>query len=295
MLVQGILDLEKNHSNFNLPYEFGRAKEHIKVMKNLTKIKRKFKNEPKPKVVLKDIQWAFVNIDGSSKKQKDLDREYELRLGLNIERRDYQGFLVPSRTCKQIKEDKENFNQYEALVKNNIEETKIDRLKKTDNFIQTSYEKLINDPEVLEENEELNHPLSQEELKNIEATSTIIDKYLSNEIKNYDEKYFKKKMGSDKQQYFDLYKAEYYLLQRAAIMDYSNIYNETKNFFFSKMRRIPFSGEFDETLLYFAFVKKMEEEKYFNTNFIPGLCRDLTVQQLETRKDCYWKAFIYNK
>jgi GTPase Era involved in 16S rRNA processing len=200
-------------------------------MKNLAKIKKKFKHKPKPKVVLKDIQWAFANIDGSSKKQKDLDREYELRLGLNIERRDYQGFLVPSRTCKQIKEDKENLNQYESLVKNNIEETKIERLKKIDDFIQTSFEKLNNEPEDLEENEKLNTPLSQEELRNIEATSIIIDKYLSNEIKSYDDKYFKKKIGSDKQQYFDLYKGEYYLLQRAAIMDYSNIYNETKNFF----------------------------------------------------------------
>jgi hypothetical protein len=46
------------------------------------------------------------------------------------------------------------------LIKNNIEEIKIERLKKIDDFIQKSYEKLNNEPEDLEENEELNALLS---------------------------------------------------------------------------------------------------------------------------------------
>jgi hypothetical protein len=42
-------------------------------MKNLAKIKKKYKNKPKPKVVLKDIQWFCPNFNGSSKKEIDLE------------------------------------------------------------------------------------------------------------------------------------------------------------------------------------------------------------------------------
>jgi hypothetical protein len=271
-------------------FEFNRAEKHRKVLENREKNKRKAK--VKAKVGVKDIQWILSSINSSSKKERDLHKEYERRLCLNMKKPNIEEFLIPSRNCKQIKEDNKNLKQYESLVENNIEETKINRLKRIDNFIQSSYEQLNKESENLNEIQEPESPLSIEDLKNIEATSSVIDKYLSNEIKNYGPDYFKKKISHDKEEFFDLYKGEFYLLVRVALMNYPNLLKETNNFFAKRIKRQPGSGEFDETLMYFAFIKKMEEENYFNTNFIPGLCRDLTVNQLEIRKDVYWKAFL---
>jgi hypothetical protein len=39
----------------------------------------------------------------------------------------------------------------------------------------------------------------------------------------------------------------------------------------------------------------MEEEGYFNVDMIPGLCSNLTIQQLIIRKMVYRKAFIEDK
>jgi hypothetical protein len=39
----------------------------------------------------------------------------------------------------------------------------------------------------------------------------------------------------------------------------------------------------------------MEEESYFNVDFIPGMCDNLTVNQLLIRREVYRKAFINNE
>jgi hypothetical protein len=189
------LDLEKNNLGItNMPTQFN-------VVKKNKEILEKNKRTTKPKVGVKDIQWALCNLNSSSKKNIALDKEYESRLGLK--RKSFiEEFKVPTRTYKQIMEDKENLRLYESLVENNTEQNKVDRLKKIDNFIQSS-SPLIEENLDNSDTQDSKIPLSIEEIRSIEATSDIISKYLNSELNNYGPDYFKKKIRSDKQKYFD--------------------------------------------------------------------------------------------
>jgi hypothetical protein len=73
------------------------------------------------------------------------------------------------------------------------------------------------------------------------------------------------------------------------------LHEETDNYFNKVVKNFPKLGEIVVTVLYFAFVRKMEEEEYFNVDFIPGLCNNLTINQLLVRKEVYRKAFNDNE
>jgi hypothetical protein len=194
------LDLEKNDLNLNLPCEFGRAQKNRKVLENLEKIKRKAK--AKAKVGVKDIRWILSSLNSSSKKERDLDREYEQKMGFKSKRQ-IEVFQTPSRICKQIKEDKENLRLYEEMAENETEEDKLERLKRIDDFIQSNQQLVEEDLHKIKnyaQNEK--EPLTLQEIKSIEATSSIIERYLSSEINNYGPDYFQKENGFTKTRIF---------------------------------------------------------------------------------------------
>jgi hypothetical protein len=179
---------------------------------------------------------------------------------------------------------------------NSIDQEKINKLKKIDSFIKEESE--------IEEEDCINNKLSSLNLEKEVDTrvnnspclvSTAIEEYIDSDFRNKNLEFRNKLAELERGKYFDLYKEEYSDFLSIVWRKYKNLHEETDNYFNKIVKKFPGFGEFAETALYFAFVKKMEEEGYFNVDFIPGLCSNLTINQLLIRKEVYRKAFNDNE
>jgi hypothetical protein len=96
----------------------------------------------------------------------------------------------------------------------------------------------------------------------------------------------------EKEKYFEENKSEYSDLVRCVFIKYSDLHKEIDDYFNQVCRKFPDFGKFAETALYFAFVRKMEE-KYFNVEFIPKLCNNLTIDEIKIKKLMYLFVFSF--
>jgi hypothetical protein len=179
----------------------------------------------------------------------------------------------------------------ELFVLNSIDQEKIEKLKKIDNFIQIN-SKIVEEEldNIKAENQVPRKQVDTQVIKSIGIASTKIEEYIDSELRNNKVISFNKIIELEKEKYFDIYKKEYSELVRKVFSKYPVLHNQTNRFFTQGSRKHPGFGEFAETALYFAFVRKIKK-KYFNIEFILGLCNNLTVNQLILRKEVYRKAF----
>jgi hypothetical protein len=198
---------------------------------------------------------------------------------------------VPVKNKKELIKEKEDNKLYSTSNISNIDEERIEKLRKIDNFIRINSEmveeELVN---IKVENRNLNKGIDMQVIKSLSITSTAIEEYISSELRNNSQIFNNKIIDLEKEKYFEAYKEEHSELVKKVFTKYPDLHKEINKYFNQNNMKFPGFGEFIETTLYFAFVRKMEEEEYFNVDFVPGLCNNLTINQLIVRKEVYKKS-----